>query len=142
METSKKEPLNWGLKPTKDHVPDWTNAPPTAWRIVAMDQAKFNLSWLVFPAIDVEGVACLPEGYVRSLNQMDLTTRAALAELPLTFLQYWDSVDTGNLLLAEHMPLGYRKTMGERAAEAQKRLTGVERDGNVIKVEFGRKRGG
>lgn len=142
METSEKEPLNWGLKPAKDHVPDWTNAPPTAWRIVAMDQAKFNLSWLVFPAIDLEGVACLPEAYVQGLSQMDLTTRAALAELPLTFLKYWDSVDTGDLHLAEHMPAGYRATMGRRAAEAQARLTGVEHDGNVVRVEFGRKRGG
>lgn len=142
MNSTEPKPMNWGLKPAMDHVLDWVNPPPTEWRIVAADQEKFNLTWLVFPAIDDEGVTCLPEAYVRSLYNMDLTTRAALAELPLTFLKYWDSVDTGDLALAEHMPPGYRATMGRRAAEAQARLTGVEHDGNVVRVEFGRKRGG
>lgn len=128
-------PLNYGLKPSREHL-NWKVPYSVGQSIIAVDQAKFNLAWLVFPEIDNEGIAALPAEYVESMKFMDYNTRAALSELPLTFLAYWAKTDTGDLALTEAMPQTYRTTMAQRANEAQQRILGIVEEGNVVKVNF------
>ena len=135
--------LVWSSKPSREYV-DWSNLPGKEWQYVGVDQAKFNLSWLVYPELDNGSILCLPELYVAALINMSRTTRDALAGWPLDFLKYWDTIDSGNhdLLISESMPSGYREVMGRRAVETQIRLGGPVQGGNVVQVDFGRKRGG
>ena len=118
----------------RDFYVDWADPPSMAKRIIAADQAKFNLSWLVFPELDTKGVSALCEDYALSMDYMDAVTRRHLMMLPMDFIAYWSKLDDGTMRLAEHMPNTRIQTMMERAMEAQKRLAGLRQDGNVVFV--------
>lgn len=135
-----KAGINYAPKPAKSYV-DWTDKGVTpGHHMVAVDQAKFNLSWLAFPSIDKEGVSSLPKDYVDSLHQfMDKDTREALTKPPLVFMRYWWKMEAkyGVLPLSTYMARDYKTTMLIRANIAQARLVVV--DGNVITPEFWKK---
>ena len=115
---------------------DWSSTPDPddARPVLAVDQEKFNLAWLVTPTIETDGLAAVPKPLAAVIHEyMDQETRARLTDLPLQFLAYWVCIDCDGLALASAMPVGYRKTMEVRAREAQHRLTG---ESNVVRVDF------
>lgn len=110
-------------------------------RFLCFDVAKSNLFWLIEPRIDTEGVdAALDNQAARDIDEfMDNQTRRMLQGLPLPFLSYWNTIDEGELAIAQHWPSGYRTTMAQRVVDAHRRLLGLNEDGNVIKVNFRRR---
>ena len=134
--------VNYASKPCMSYL-DWNKAAalPEMYRVVAVDQAKFNLSWLVFPQIDTHGIESLPREYVDSLRtHMDRETQAALKKPPLVFMRHWWALEksqNGFIPVTTYMPKDYKVTMLLRANIAQARLVVVE--GNVITPEFWKK---
>ena len=130
--------INYAAKPREEHI-DWTNPPSREKRIIAKDQAKFNLTWLVFPEIDDAGVYALPDDYAESMQYMDKVTRQHLLGEPALFIRYWQRIDRGELALAEFMPDDRLERMTRRATEAQDRLFGRLTVGNVVFLNRWRK---
>lgn len=131
--------MNYATRDPKDYY-DWQANRLPSNSVIAVDTEKLNLAWLLFPQIDTDGVECLPDAFVEALRIfMDKETRAALTLLPNEFLAYWDKTDDGLLEITEFFPDNYRAIMAVRAAEAQRRLLGIEERGNVVRVNFRRK---
>ncbi len=124
--------MNYALKERMQYL-DWGKAKEGDPRnIIAADQEKLNLTWLAFPEIDEQGLEMVPEEFVTSIHEfMDKTTRAALATLPLSFMQYWRKESaSGTMALTTGMPEDYLMRMTLQAHKAQARM--VVREGNVI----------
>ena len=130
--------INYAAKPREEHV-DWTNPPSREKRIVVTDQAKFNLTWLVYPEIDGQGIYAIPQDYAASMQYMDKVTRQHLLGEPALFIRYWQRIDLGELALAEFMPDDRLERMTRRATEAQDRLFGRLTVGNVVFLNRWRK---
>lgn len=127
--------MNYGLKPANEYL-DWAAAAPDSpLNVLAVDQAKFNLSWLAFPEIEIGGLERIPRAFVESIHEyMDKQTRAQLMTLPLSFMGYWREEDRkGGMALAEQMPKDYLMRMTLQAHKAQARL--VMREGNVFRPQ-------
>ena len=112
----------------------WRSEDNEAYRLVALDQAKFNLVWLVYPDLDAVGMQAVPLNVAESMNYMDKTTRSYLMGDPIVFMRYWRGIDTGELALAEHMPDDRLATMDSQARDAHERLYGVSVEANVVYV--------
>jgi hypothetical protein len=109
---------------------------------LCFDQPRTNLFWLLEPRFDTEGLeAAKGNPITASINEhMDTVTLENLRKLPLVFLQYWLKAISGpQLMIAEKWPDDYLVTMTRRANEAQARLLGVSRQGNVLSVNFRRR---
>lgn len=105
---------------------------------VSVDQEKSNLLWLVFPEME-DGLDALPDGVCEHVNSyFDVHIRAALKKPPLEFVEYLTSLDYMNMTLCKVFPPNWYATMCQRAAEANARLLGIEREGNVVRVNFRR----
>ena len=130
--------LNYATKDGKDHV-DWSDLPSREIQIIAMDKAKFNLTWLVYPEIDDHGLRVLTQDYAESMQYMDTVTRRHLVGEPAVFMQYWQRIDLGELALAQFMPDDRLERMTRRATEAQDRLFGRITVGNVVFINRWRK---
>lgn len=108
--------------------------------IIAVDQEKFNLTWLAFPEIDQHGLEVIPQEYVASLHTyMDKQTRKMLGTLPLMFMSYWNRIldHEDQLGLTIGMPDDFFARMTTQAHKAQARL--VVRESNLITPTFWRK---
>lgn len=128
--------MNYGLKEPLKYL-DWEHVNIVKrLDVIAVDQAKFNLTWLAFPEVETHGLEFVPESYVDNLHEyMDRTTRFHLGAMPLSFMRYWQECDEqGGLMLAQAMPEGYNATMLMQAHKAQARL--VLREGNLITPTF------
>lgn len=117
--------MNYAPKETKEYL-DWAFVQSAkALDIIAVDQAKFNLTWLIFPEIDTHGLEVVPDAYVTALHSfMDKETRAALGSAPLDFVGYWAEIDNGEISLAltAGMPEDYMARMVIQAHKAQARM--------------------
>ena len=128
--------MNYGIRPTMQYL-DWANAvKDSPLNVIAADQAKFNVTWLLYPEIDLHGLEVVPMPYVEHLHKhMDKQTRAHLMTMPLNFTRYWSQVGATSEL-AEKFPSDYWARMTIQAHKAQARM--LVRDGNVIAPEFWR----
>jgi hypothetical protein len=125
--------MNYGIKPCVDYL-NWATAEKASPRnVIAMDQAKFNLTWLTYPEIDQQGLEAVPMDYVTNLHaHFDKQTRAAALTMPLNFMLYWNKVNSdGAIALTIEMPDDYMTRMSAQAHKAQARL--LEREGNVVR---------
>lgn len=137
----KIEGLNYGLKPSRDYV-NWreiaANGSVGSLAVLAVDQAKFNLAYLVFPEIEQASLSAVPSEFVDNVGDlMDKETRHELYRPPLTFMKYWAALHKKltPVPLSVVMPDDYMSRMYCQAHRIQSRL--VEKDGNVMRVVFG-----
>ena len=107
--------------------------------IIAYDQQKLNLTWLVAPEMD-GGLSKLPDAVAVAINtKMAADLRNALRQMPKAFLAWLSKTDCADFTIFAHSPPDFYDTLVRRANEAQARL--VARDeSNIITVDFGRKK--
>jgi len=102
-------------------------------QIFCFDQQKRNLLALIADHT-IEEVAASP--IAADIHEfMDKVTREHLRRMPLRFIEYWRSMDTGDEpALARHFPDGYLNIMKDRASKLHVVLT--EDEPNVVHVNF------
>lgn len=105
------------------------------------NQVKTNMLYLIEPRVDTEGVeAARKNPIAESINTyMDNTTDSWLQKLPLEFLGWWiKEAKKGRCQMTQHWPDNHLEIVARRAHIAQRRLLGLEQEGNVIRVNFRR----
>ena len=129
--------MNYAPRDSKSYL-NWSISTNQELNIIAVDQANFNLTWLVFPEIEEQGLEMLPSDYIEDVNKyFDKQTRAYLATLPLSFVRYFArKTQAGELAISVSMPSDYLTRMTRQAHKAQARLIATE--GNIIRPQFWR----
>lgn len=123
--------MNYSPRPLSSYI-NWANPPSKAKAVIAVDQAKFNLIWLVYPELDHDGFTAIPEVVAESMDFMDKVTRQYLLSDPSIFMAYWSRLDTGTLALAQHLPADRLTRMSRQALVAHDRIYGRHESGNVL----------
>ena len=106
------------------------------------DVQKWNLAYLMVPAIDTAGVQALVGNPIADTinTYMDTKTRMALRQKPLEFMRYWNGLcRRGTPYLAGACPEGYLGVMEMRAQDVHEALFGVSVEGNVVFAKFGKR---
>ena len=101
-----------------------------------------NMFWLVEPRIDTEGVeAGRGSRILMSIRDfMDEDIAYHLGLPPVDFMEFFMKYnEEDDLAMTQNWPAAYMQTMLRRAKEAQHRLLNIRREGNVIRVNFGRR---
>ena len=124
--------------------------PHSSWAVVDANLAVligkteyWNLAWLLFPVLDFLAKPHDDQEVDVSwlepiVNHMDVFTLEYLRHPPDQFMDYWLSVDTGELAMTEHLP-EYLQVMKRRAEEAMRRMYPPVAE-NVVRVDFKAKR--
>lgn len=128
------------VKPYAGWTPDPSWAAVSPHLAVLVTQTEYwNLAWLLFPQLDF--LARPHDG--REVNvdwlepltlNMDVVTIEYLRMPPDQFMDYWLSVDTGDLAVTDGLG-NYRMTMIERAESAMRRMYPTLAN-NVVRVDF------
>ncbi len=103
----------------------------------------WNLAWLLFPVLDFlakphDGREVNVSWLEPIVDHMDVCTLEYLRHPPDQFMDYWLSVDDGDLAMTDHLP-DYREGMTRRAAEAMRRMYPTLAP-NVVRVDFNTKK--
>lgn len=131
--------IQQGLK--YEAMPKFSQDLPKDVHHFCFDVQKWNLAYLMVPAVDTTGVSALIGNPIAAAinTYMDTQTRVALRGKPLEFMRYWKSLcRQGVPYIASACPEGYQGVMEIRAQDAHERLFGVSIEGNVVFAKFGR----
>ena len=104
----------------------------------------WNWAWLTHPELDQWAGKQRAEGYNlpcahTMMHALDYKTWEHLVQPPDVFMDYFMSIDDGNLALVDDLPHGYQRIMRKRADDAMRRMF-PKLSNNVVYVDFKERR--